>query len=460
MGSEWRKLSLREAGISLLDCVHKTPPDAGQGYPYIAIPQMKQGRIDFDADPRLITDADLVEWTRKACPQEYDVLLSRRCNPGETAHVPSGVRFAVGQNLVLLRSDSSGVEPAFLRWLTQGPEWWGQVSKYLNVGAVFDSLRCADIPNFSLTVPPLPEQRAIAHVLGTLDDKIELNRRMNETLEAMAQALFKSWFVDFDPVIDKALAVGNPIPEALGTRAEARKALGGQRKPLPASIAQHFPDRFVFTEGLGWIPEGWEVADLDSITTELRRGISPKYLDEGGVRVINQKCIRNHEINYSLARRHDETKKKIDGRELAVGDVLVNSTGVGTLGRVAQVAKLDEPTIADSHVTVIRAGSGACKPYTFGRMLLALEPSIQAMGEGSTGQTELSRANLKAMRVLVPHLDCQVGIERVLYSNEERASKNTAENRTLAALRDTLLPKLLSGELRVPDAEKQVEKAL
>jgi type I restriction enzyme S subunit len=86
--------------------------------------------------------------------------------------------------------------PPFLRWLVRGVEWWAQIGKFLNVGAVFDSLKCADIPNFRLPIPPLPEQRVIASVLGTLDDKIELNRRMNETLEAIARALFQNSFVD------------------------------------------------------------------------------------------------------------------------------------------------------------------------------------------------------------------------------------------------------------------------
>lgn len=94
----------------------------------------------------------------------------------------------------------------------------------------------AAIKQFKYSLPPLPEQKAIAHILGTLDEKIELNRRMNETLEQMAHTLFKSWFVDFDPVIDKALAAGNPIPEPLQKRAEKRKALGDKRKPLPEDI--------------------------------------------------------------------------------------------------------------------------------------------------------------------------------------------------------------------------------
>ena len=114
-------------------------------------------------------------------------------------------------------------------------------------------------------LPPLETQKAIAHILGSLDDKIELNRQMNATLEAIAQALFKSWFVDFDPVIDNALAAGNPIPEPLQARAEARKALGDKRKPLPEAIQQQFPSAFEYSDELGWIPEGWRVNKLNSL---------------------------------------------------------------------------------------------------------------------------------------------------------------------------------------------------
>src|SRR3970040_2091504 len=165
MVDRWPTLALSQAGITLIDCDH---------------------------------------WTRKAKPIAYDVVLSRRCNPGETAFVPPGLEFALGQNLVLLRADGKKVFPPFLRWLVRGPEWWEQIGRFLNIGAVFDSLKCVDIPNFRLRIPPLPEQRRIADILGTLDDKIELNRRMNETLEAIARALFKSWFVDFDPVRAKS----------------------------------------------------------------------------------------------------------------------------------------------------------------------------------------------------------------------------------------------------------------
>lgn len=120
---------------------------------------------------------------------------------------------------------------------------------------------------FQFKIPSLPEQKSIAQILGTLDDKIELNRRMNETLESMARALFKSWFVDFDPVIDNALAAGNSIPEPLQARAETRRVLTNQTQPLPAHIQKLFPNSFVFTDEIGWVAEGWEIKQWGDIAT-------------------------------------------------------------------------------------------------------------------------------------------------------------------------------------------------
>jgi type I restriction enzyme S subunit len=142
VAGEWPKITLREANVALIDCDHRTPPAANVGYPYVAIPQLRGGRIDL-SDARRITREHFLEWTRKARPAASDVILSRRCNPGETAVAPPDLEFALGQNLVLLRADGTKVYPPFLRWLVRSPEWWDQVAKFINVGAVFDSLKCA-----------------------------------------------------------------------------------------------------------------------------------------------------------------------------------------------------------------------------------------------------------------------------------------------------------------------------
>jgi type I restriction enzyme S subunit len=171
-GQGWPLRTLREANVVLIDCDHRTPPAQEEGYPYVTIPQLKNGRIEL-SNSRRISPEHYMEWTRKAKPSAYDVVLSRRCNPGETAFVQPGMEFALGQNLVLLRADGTEVYPPFLRWLVRGPEWWDQIKTFLNVGAVFDSLKCADIPKFALCIPPLDDQRRIADFLGVLDARIE-----------------------------------------------------------------------------------------------------------------------------------------------------------------------------------------------------------------------------------------------------------------------------------------------
>lgn len=141
---------------------------------------------------------------------------------------------------------------------------------------------------------------------------------------------------------------------------------------------------------------GWHSEKLGEVCSFLNRGISPKYLDVDGMCVLNQKCIRDHKINYEPSRRHDcKTKKVSDERLIQLGDVLVNSTGTGTLGRVAQVReKPSEPTTVDSHVTIVRPRPGLFHLDFFGYMLIIIEEAIKDAGEGCGGQTELARSTL------------------------------------------------------------------
>ncbi|MGP4847078.1 restriction endonuclease subunit S, partial [Marinobacter sp. 1Y8] len=154
-------------------------------------------------------------------------------------------------NTALFVKDFHGNHPKFAYYFLKSMDF----ERY-NSGSAVQSLNRNHIHPIEISIPPLPEQKAIAHILGSLDDKIELNRQMNETLEAMAQALFKSWFVDFDPVIDNALAAGNAIPDEFMERAEQRKAT--ERKDN-SDIQSLFSDEFEFTEEMGWIPRGWLV---------------------------------------------------------------------------------------------------------------------------------------------------------------------------------------------------------
>jgi len=193
--------------------------------------------------------------------EKGDVLLNitgdsvARCCQVDSNFLPA----RVNQHVAIIRPKPERLDDRFLRYFLISPFMQNLMLSWAGSGGTRDALTKGMIESFKVPLPPLSEQKAIAHVLGSLDDRIELNRRMNETLESMAQALFKSWFVDFDPVIDNALAGGKEIPAELSEKAQVRAALGDKRRPLPEEIRALFPDEFTFSDELGWIPKGWEV---------------------------------------------------------------------------------------------------------------------------------------------------------------------------------------------------------
>jgi type I restriction enzyme S subunit len=251
----------------------------------------------------------------------------------------------------------------------------------------------------------------------------------------MAKALFKSWFVDFDPV-----------------RAKSE----GRSTGLPAEISDLFPDSFEDSE-LGEIPSGWKSSPLADRAIYLSRGISPAYCEEGGVLVLNQKCIRDSRISFEKARRHDTTRKLIVGRDVRRFDALVNSTGVGTLGRVAMMPICQEEVVVDSHVTVVR-GSNEQESFFISSTLLNRQTEIEALGEGSTGQTELSRVVLGSVPVIFPLPQLISAYFDFAFIIQDKIEKNDQASISLASARDALLPKLISGEIRISDAEKILEE--
>jgi type I restriction enzyme S subunit len=460
MGSEWQEAQITDL-YDISSGLSKPAKDFGSGHPFLAFKDVFNNFFIPDELTQLVQSNEKEQ--KNGSIRRGDVFLTRT---SETMHELGMSSVALkdydkatfnGFTKRLRPKDSKTLVPEFVGYYLRSPKFRNEMLAFSTM-STRASLNNEMISCLKIAFPSISEQKAIGLTLKKNDDRIELNRRMNETLESMAQALFKSWFVDFDPVIDKVLASGKEIPPEFSERAAVRAALGDKRHPLPEEIRTLFPDEFIDSAELGWIPKGWEVAPLSDITIGLQRGISPKYIDEGGVRVVNQRCIRNHAVDYSLARRNDVTQRKVEGRFLEEGDLLINSTGVGTLGRMAQVHSLSEPTVVDSHVTIARADRDKYMPYTFARMMLSLESYVEAMGEGSTGQTELSRKNLAEVKVTVPPLQIQQFVEEYFYDFSKKASFNSQSTDALRVTRDTLLPKLLSGELRIPDAEKMVEE--
>ena len=290
-------------------------------------------------------------------------------------------------------------------------------------------LNKTDFSNIAVNVPKERKyQNLVVDLLSTIDKKIELNNHINAELEAMAKTLYDYWFVQFD------------FPDANG---KPYKASGG---------------KMVYNDTLKReVPQDWKVNKLVEITSLIRRGISPKYTEESGTQVLNQKCIRNQKISFEDSRRHQAIMDDNDERLLKPFDVLVNSTGVGTLGRVAYVKRLAEKkTTVDSHVSIVRANPDKVCPRYLAWKLMRYQPVIEAAANGSTGQVELSKSFLEDLDVIIPSGSVAKKFSEFVEPIAISVAKRESENEQLISLRDWLLPMLMNGQVTVkPSTEAQ-----
>ncbi len=281
----------------------------------------------------------------------------------------------------------------------------------------------------------IAEYRNRTILLEILDKKIHLNQKMNKTLEEIGKTLFKSWFIDFDPV-----------------RAKIEKRPTG----LSKKISDLFPDSFEDSE-LGEIPKNYKVGKLEELAKYLNRGVSPSYVENNGVYLVNQKCIRNGKIDFSLCKQSKE-KSSMNERYLEKYDILLNSMGVGTLGRVAMFYKFDKKITADALVTIIKGESVGSSFFIY-YFLEHMEDYLNTISVGSTGQTSLKKEDILDLQMTIPpkNLLDEFGIQLSMFA--EKKYLINQENLILRDLRKTLLPKLISGELKVSDAKNLIEEA-
>ena len=286
------------------------------------------------------------------------------------------------------------------------------------------------LSSIPVTIPKPAEQRTIAHVLGTLDDKIELNRRMNETLEEMARALFKSWFVDFDPVRAKM---------------EGRWCRGQSLPGLPADLYDLFPDRLAPSE-LGEIPEGWEVKGLDQIATFLNGLALQKFPPDGGqtLPVIKIKQLRaGHTTGADLASNRVPAEYVVRD-----GDVLFSWSGSLELAIWA-----GGEGALNQHLFKVSSDAHTKWLYYFWTHR-HLEAFRDIAADKATTMGHIQRHHLAEALTVTPPEPTLSAIDRAITPLMECALSHRLESRALAAQRDTLLPKLVSGEVRRIATEK------
>jgi len=315
------------------------------------------------------------------------------------------------------------------------------------------------IKKYIVNLPPLPEQKAIAHILGTLDDKIELNRKMNETLEQMAQALFKSWFVDFDPVFDNAITKGNTLPESLKHKVEQRKKVitSGEYNALPKEIMELFPASFVFNDEFEkWIPEGWEVSSISDLAYVVGGGTpSTKvedYYCDNGIPWLSPKDLSGYDWRYISRGAKDITDlglKKSSAKLMPKGTVLFSSRAP-----IGYVAIAENKVCTNQGFKSLVPKSGVPSEFLY-QFLKANINAIEAIASGSTFK-EVSGTAIKEFTILNPQKEVLGKYEMITKEWNNRFIQLQKQTDSLVKQREVLLPQLMSGKFRI--GEEMMEK--
>ena len=376
--------------------IHPKSSDyVSEGVPFIMANDLVNGVVDL-INCSFISEKQ-AKMLKKGFAHPNDVLLTHKATIGRTAIVPNKYETIILTPQVTYYRVLKGIDNRYLKYYFDSDFFQNTLRNWAGSGSTRAYIGITAQRKLPIILPPLNVQTKIATVLSLLDEKISLNIAINENLEQQAQALFKAWFVDFEP-------------------------FGGA------------------------MPDDWSECILDSMCSLIIKGITPKYNEHSAQLVINQKCVRNHQIDLSLARCHEP--KKVNEKWLQYGDIVVNSTGTGTLGRAAQVLFTPNNMTVDSHVTIIRASKQEYI-YYLGLWATSHEHDFEMLQTGSTGQTDLPRERLKQMQIVLPSDSILSSFSKVIKPIADIRIQKQQENQRLSALRDTLLPKLMNGEIDV-----------
>lgn len=351
-------------------------------------------------------------------------------------------------NTTLWVKDFKGHHPRFVYYLLKSIDF-----SQFNVGSGVPTLNRNHLSGVLVADTSYSYEKEVSNVIGILDDKINLNKKINQTLEQMSQTLFKSWFVDFDPVIDNALDAGNPIPEALQSRAELRQKVRNSAdfKPLPAEIRSLFPSEFEETE-LGWVPKGWKIDNIGGLSDKIFSGGTPNTSTEeywnGALNWFSSGETRNALI-IETEKKITATGVKNSSTRLSVaGDILIASAGQGHTRGQTPLNTID--TYINQSVVCIRPIKPSYSTWLYFN-LSSRYTEMRAISDSHSIRGSLTTKLISSMKVASPtdelislfDINCSVFISKI---------KNNLElSRELKKLRDTLLPKLISGELSLED---------
>lgn len=426
--------------------------------------------------PRLTSDIDmnLVELTdkekEKSLLETGDLIFARRSLTAEGAGKCTLIQqiheeTTFESSIIRARLDSMKASPEFFYYMFNSPvgKWLlGTILRQTAVAGITGS----DLAKLQVPCPPLAVQDHLAEQGRTIDNKITLNRQINQTLEQMAQALFKSWFVDFDPVIDNALDAGNPIPDELQHRAEVRKAVRESEgfKPLPDDVRQLFPDAFEESE-LGWVPKGWPIQTIKDIA------VVTDFVANGSFAALKENVTLFDEPEHALYVRTTDFKSGFDSAKakyvdkksyefLSKSKLLGDEVIISNVGDVGTVFRppvwLDLPMTLGSNAISVSASELNNYLY-FHFSSHKGQKSIDGIVSGSA-QQKFNKTGFRALTLVTPDADVIEAFNNRYNPLMLKAISNERNIILMTKLRDTLLPKLISGELRLDEVELAVEQ--
>ena len=440
MSSDWPLVGVEDVCELIVDCVNKTAPVVPEVTPYrmIRTTNVRNGRVDI-SECRYVEKETYEKWTRRAKLEVGDVILTREAPIGEVGFVTEAEGVFLGQRLMQYRADPAKLDSRFLLYSFLSPELQHQFGSHEGSGSVVSHIRVGDCFKFKLKLPPLKVQQHIGSFLRNIDERIALLRETNATLEAIAQALFKSWFVDFDPVHANA---------------------GTQAPSLPPEIQALFPATFTDSPQ-GSIPEGWSYSAISSVVEGLYDGphATPPEATNGGIflgiKNLTGTRLDLSDIRYISDQDWDKWTKRITPQQ---GDIVFSYEA--TLGFFALVPPKLRCCLG-RRLALVRPLPEDGTPHFWFHQFVSF-PFQQLLDKHTIQGATVNRIALKSfpsLPVLVPCIEVRKAFESIVGSIWASIHANQANAETLTDLRNTLLPRLISGQLHLPEVEMATKEA-
>jgi type I restriction enzyme, S subunit len=422
---------------TVFDGPHATPEKADSGPVFLGITCLDDGRLDLSRAEHVSED-DFAVWTRRVAPRSGDVVFSYETKIGAAAVIPDDLRCCLGRRMGLVRPDPARLDARFFLYQYLGPEFQSLLRSRTIHGSTVDRISIKEFPDFEIRLPPLSVQKNITRILGSLDDKIELNRRMNDTLEAMARSIFQSWFVDFDPV--RARANGEP-PESIC-----------QRLGLTPELLAQFPNAFD-ESSLEVLPSGWQISSIGALA-DIVGGSTPntkesKYWDGGHHAWATPKDLSRLSTPVLLdteRRVTDAGLAEIGSGLLAPGTVLMSSRAP-----IGYRAINELPVAINQGFIAMKPVNGVSRYF----LLYWTEWALQEIVSRANGSTflEISKSSFRPIAVVRPPDAVFAAFDQIVQPLYQRMVANEREALLLTEQRDALLPELLTGRTTVPIEE-------